>query len=128
MPGRTAMPQEGKTSFAASFARLSARDGQNVLLVEGDLRRPKIGALFRGDHWRPWQDALTGSESIDRFIGTVPDEEVHRAAVDLQGKRPGAVSPQPAPGDISRICQTIDPANLHTSYAGFAVAESLGTS
>jgi len=73
----SAMPQEGKTSFAASFARLSARDGQNVLLIEGDLRRPKIGPLFGGDQWRPWQDALGSSESIDHFVGTDPQSGLH---------------------------------------------------
>jgi capsular exopolysaccharide synthesis family protein len=73
----SAMPEEGKTSFAASFARLSARDGQRVLLVEGDLRRPKIGPMFGSGEWRAWQDALSGTESIDNFVGIDPHSGLH---------------------------------------------------
>jgi uncharacterized protein involved in exopolysaccharide biosynthesis/Mrp family chromosome partitioning ATPase len=71
----SAVPAEGKTSFALSFARLAAHDGCRVLLVECDFRRPTLETVlpspvrsgqpsFLDDptSWRDWVgvDGLTG--------------------------------------------------------------------
>jgi capsular exopolysaccharide synthesis family protein len=71
----SAVPAEGKTSFALSFARLAARDGCRVLLIECDFRRPTLESVlpspvrpgqpsFLDDptSWRDWVgvDGLTG--------------------------------------------------------------------
>ena len=39
-------PQEGKSSLASSFARISARSAQRVLLIECDLRHPSLAQHF----------------------------------------------------------------------------------
>ncbi|MBS0558653.1 MAG: polysaccharide biosynthesis tyrosine autokinase [Proteobacteria bacterium] len=42
----SALPQEGKSVFAARFARNAARAGWRVMLVECDFRRPSIARAF----------------------------------------------------------------------------------
>lgn len=39
---------EGKTSIAVNLAVVSAQEGKTVLLVDGNLRKPRIHTLFRG--------------------------------------------------------------------------------
>lgn len=42
----SALPEEGKTTFSISLARLAARSGLKVVLVDGDMRRPKIARVL----------------------------------------------------------------------------------
>ena len=84
----SAVPAEGKTSFALAFARLAARDGCRVLLIECDFRRPTLETVlpppsrpgqpsFLDDpqSWRDWigiddltgLNYLTATEDSDRL-------------------------------------------------------------
>jgi polysaccharide biosynthesis transport protein len=42
----SSLPDEGKTTFAVSFARSGAKSGEKVLLIDCDLRRPSVGKIF----------------------------------------------------------------------------------
>jgi succinoglycan biosynthesis transport protein ExoP len=60
----SALPDEGKTTTALSLARHVAQTGLNVVLVDGDLRRPAITSLAHLDD--------PGPDLIDLLKGDVP--------------------------------------------------------
>ncbi len=49
----SSFPGEGKTMFSASFARLLAQSGSKVLLIDADMRRPRIHSILSLDKSRP---------------------------------------------------------------------------
>jgi polysaccharide biosynthesis transport protein len=54
---------EGKTSLSTSLSRLHARDGERVLLIEADFRRPVAGTIFtqaESEQDATFEDALAG--------------------------------------------------------------------
>lgn len=57
----SALPGEGKTTLALSYARMAAAVGQSCLLVEADLRRPTFGARLGAEQRRGLSD-LAGVE------------------------------------------------------------------
>lgn len=68
------LPREGKTLTAVNLAlALAARDG-NVLLMDGDLRRPALHSVLKVKRAPGLADILTGkakpSETIQRVAGT----------------------------------------------------------
>jgi succinoglycan biosynthesis transport protein ExoP len=42
----SSVPNEGKTSLAVSLGRLASKSGARVILIDGDLRHPSVGAQF----------------------------------------------------------------------------------
>ena len=57
-------PQEGKTTVAAHLALVAALGGERVLLVDADLRRPRLHALFELPIERGFADLLEGRAGL----------------------------------------------------------------
>ncbi len=59
------LPGEGKTTTAANLAVLMAQAGRRVVVVDADLRRPRLHAVFGADPNKGLTDALLGQPLID---------------------------------------------------------------
>jgi capsular exopolysaccharide synthesis family protein len=49
----SSFPGEGKTVFSTSLARLLARSGQKIILIDADMRRPRIYGILNLDKTKP---------------------------------------------------------------------------
>jgi len=87
----SSVPDEGKTTVATNVAVALARGGQSVVLVEGDLRRPRLAALF---------DLPSGVGLTTALIGrTTVEEAVHTTAVPGLDVMTGGTRP-PNPSEL----------------------------
>jgi polysaccharide biosynthesis transport protein len=66
-------PKAGKTTTVANLGISLAESGRRVLLVDGDLRRPRLGKLFRSQFATGLSDALQAEDS-----GTITLDSVVR--------------------------------------------------
>lgn len=64
----SSVPSEGKTSLAVSLGRLAAKGGARVILIDGDLRHPSVGAQFSP---RPPEAGLVEVLAGKRDLGSV---------------------------------------------------------
>ncbi|MEW6741483.1 MAG: polysaccharide biosynthesis tyrosine autokinase [Planctomycetota bacterium] len=98
LPGRviavlSAMPREGKTTISMGLAIAAARAGYSTLLVDGDLKRPRLDELFGITEARGLIELLAGE--------VVLGEVAHR-----QPNHGLSVLPAGVPGpDIERLAQ-----------------------
>ncbi|HPC36496.1 MAG TPA: polysaccharide biosynthesis tyrosine autokinase [Candidatus Marinimicrobia bacterium] len=74
---------EGKTSIAANLAISMAQIGINTLLVDADLRKPRISKLFGIDREPGLTDVILRKEPIDNVIRTMSDLMVGTMAADV---------------------------------------------
>jgi capsular exopolysaccharide synthesis family protein len=74
----SALPGEGKTSTAISLARVMAMSGDRVLLIDGDLRRNALQALFKQKPTVGLIEVLTQSVPFQKAVikDTVPRLDV----------------------------------------------------
>lgn len=85
----SANPGEGKSTIAAHLARLIAKSGQNVILVDCDLRRPSQAKIFGVDPNVGLTQLLAGDI-------TVTDALVHTDLARLRVLPAGSIPPNPS--------------------------------
>jgi len=68
-------PGEGKTTMAANLAVTLANSANRVLLVDGDLRKPRIHEIFDLDNSKGLATYLAGT-SDEKIINTAPHENM----------------------------------------------------
>jgi len=86
----SALPGEGKSTIALNLARTAAQTGEDVLLIDGDLRRPTLAGSMQ----------LTGESGLTEFLAGHSDlasavqHEVRTNLYAIAGRRgvPGAQS------------------------------------
>lgn len=82
-------PQEGKTTVVVSLALSMADSGKSVLLIDGDLRRPRLHRIFGLSEQRGFSNILAGH-------GTLADSAHTTEAPLLKVLPAGPIPPNPS--------------------------------
>jgi capsular exopolysaccharide synthesis family protein len=93
---------EGKSTIAANLAIVEAQSGKNVIIVDADMRRPKVHVLFNKSNRRGLSDVVTGKLRIDDVVKTY--DQVENLSIITCGTIP------PNPSELlgsERMSQTI---------------------
>ena len=71
----SAVPAEGKTFSSINCAATFALQGERVLLIDADMRRPSVHfGLLGGEERLGLSDLLSGQSSLEEVIGSTPVE------------------------------------------------------
>jgi capsular exopolysaccharide synthesis family protein len=81
--------KEGKTITAASLSIVTAHQGKKVLLIDSDLRKPRIHQVFQVDNCLGLTNYLAGMSELDSIIHKTEVENL-----DVIGS--GPISPNPS--------------------------------
>lgn len=73
----SAEPQEGKTTVAAHLAVSFAATGRKVLLVEADLRRPRVADVFGMDREVGLTSLIAGRADLDDAVKPWRGDDLH---------------------------------------------------
>jgi exopolysaccharide transport family protein len=93
----SSVPDEGKTTVAVSLARLAAKAGEKVILVDCDLRRPSIAnTLALPEGTKGVIDVLTGDAKLEDCVIQDPRSSAH-----VLGATKGAASPPDLLGSVA---------------------------
>ena len=86
----SAMPSEGKTFCSTNFAVTLCQQGFKTLIIDADLRKPKVSPVFFGEHRKPGlSEVLSGQIVLEEAIITT---EIENLSVLTAGGR----APNPA--------------------------------
>ena len=81
-------PKEGKTATTANLARILAQSDKKVLIIDCDMRRPRMHALFSQSNSYGLSNYLTGDRH-QSLVQIIPDEQLSLITA-------GAIPPNPA--------------------------------
>jgi len=72
----SAATQEGKTTTSINLARTMALGGAKVLLIDGDMRKPRVHSSFGIPNTVGLSTYLSGNTDDEKIIRTLPDEQI----------------------------------------------------
>jgi polysaccharide biosynthesis transport protein len=73
----SAVPEEGKSLLSVSLARSSAMAGQKVLLIDADLRRPKLSKVLHTKNQATLADLFAGQKTADEVLNVEEETGLH---------------------------------------------------
>lgn len=107
---------EGKTTTSSNVAVALARAGHTVLLIDCDLRRPRLHHFFGLDNVNGFTSVLLGETSLDEVI--IQIEEIPRLAVLPSGP------PPPAPSELLSTRAAKDQLRSLTGFYDYVIIDS----
>ncbi len=69
----SAAPGEGKTTVAFNLAKVLAASGDRVLILDGDLRRPRFHRLIKAKNVRGLTSVVLGERQLGEVVHTLAD-------------------------------------------------------
>jgi len=73
----SAVPSEGKTSIVSYLARVIARSGRKVVVLDCDLRRPRIHKAYGAKKGIGLTDFITGAKGLENLIQKDAKSDAH---------------------------------------------------
>src|SRR6202035_1467191 len=73
----SSVPEEGKSVFAAAFARSLLEAGRSLLIIDGDLRRPRISEIMGIKSGPGLQDVMARRVSVEEAICKDMNNRLH---------------------------------------------------
>lgn len=83
----SSLPSEGKTTTAINTAVSLAESGSNVLLVDGDLRRPNLHKILEVDNVDGLSNALSNGMDSSEILSLVKQTQVEGLSVLTSGQQ-----------------------------------------
>lgn len=85
----SSVSSEGKSTFLSNVSYLMALKGKKVILIDLDLRKPKVHQIYNTDNTKGLTDVLTGRCKLDEAIKKDPKYGFH---VLTSGEKPTTVT------------------------------------